>query len=162
MLADNETLLVRVLEGRWLWLLLFRYVNGHWYGQEMVMLQPWLADVEVLAVTITELQRRVRLRVLSGQAGLQRLDGTVLPLRMAKPPAHAAPDQRPTHAAVQLTPRGKAICDFAFRDGRALGLTDADAYAIAKRLIAQWDGTETLLQIYQRTEIWEDTIASEE
>lgn len=54
--------------------------------------------------------------------------------------------------AVKLSEKGLAVCDFAFRDGLKLGLSETDAYATAKRLIEQWDGSETLLQIYNRTE----------
>lgn len=57
---------------------------------------------------------------------------------------------------VSLTASGLALCDFAFRDGPALGLDAMDAYETAKRLIKQWDGTETLAQIYQRTILWPD------
>lgn len=63
--------------------------------------------------------------------------------------------------SVRLTPRGLAVCDFAFRDGPSLGLTADEAYATAERLIEKWDGTETLLQIYQRTEQWPDRVTNE-
>ena len=56
--------------------------------------------------------------------------------------------------AVALTGKGLALCDFAFRDGPQLGLSDSEAYAIATRLIDSWDGSETLLQMYKRTEHW--------
>ena len=58
-----------------------------------------------------------------------------------------------------LSPKGLALGDFAFRDGPALGLSDMEAYRIAKQLIEQWDGSESLLQIYQRTEQWPEEIA---
>lgn len=60
--------------------------------------------------------------------------------------------------AVKLSDKGLAVCDFAFRDGPAIGLSAEDAYATAQRLIEQWDGSETLLQIYNRTEQWPNEI----
>lgn len=64
-----------------------------------------------------------------------------------------------TPQAVRLTSKGLALCDFAFRDGpHILGLSADDAMAEAKRLIEKWDGSETLLQMYQRTEQWPDEI----
>lgn len=59
---------------------------------------------------------------------------------------------------VSLTPKGLAMCDFAFRDGIAIGLSKEEAYNTANRLIEQWDGSETLLQIYNRTERWPEEI----
>jgi hypothetical protein len=64
------------------------------------------------------------------------------------------PQCKPKGRAVFITPRGIALGDFAFRDGLALGLSEEEAYSIAKRLIEQWDGSESLLQMYQRTEVW--------
>lgn len=61
--------------------------------------------------------------------------------------------------SVKLTGKGLAFCDFAFRDGPALGLTEQESVAIAKRLIEQWDGSEILLQIYNRIERWDNEIA---
>lgn len=63
--------------------------------------------------------------------------------------------------AVKLSQKGLAVCDFAFHDGPSIGLSAEDAYATAKRLIEQWDGSETLLQIYSRTERWPNTVADE-
>lgn len=60
--------------------------------------------------------------------------------------------------AVKLSGKGLALCDFAFRDGPALGLSGEAAMETAKRLIDKWDGSETLLQIYNRTEQWPDTV----
>lgn len=60
--------------------------------------------------------------------------------------------------AVCLSSKGLALCDFAFRDGPSIGLSEKDAYDTAKRLIEQWDGTETLLEIYNRTERWPDAL----
>jgi hypothetical protein len=51
----------------------------------------------------------------------------------------------------RLTPRGLALCDFAFKDGLAAGLSKDAAYETAQELIKEWDGSETLLQMYQRT-----------
>lgn len=63
--------------------------------------------------------------------------------------------------AVRLSERGIAVGDFAFRDGPAIGLSPADAYKTAERLIEQWDGSETLLEIYNRTERWPDVVTQE-
>lgn len=61
--------------------------------------------------------------------------------------------------AVKLSEKGLALCDFAFRDGPTIGLSANDAYATAKRLIGQWDGSETLLEIYNRTEQWPNEVS---
>lgn len=61
--------------------------------------------------------------------------------------------------AVKLNERGLAVCDFAFRDGPEIGLSAEEAYAVAKRLIEQWDGSETLLEIYNRTERWPEEVS---
>ena len=66
--------------------------------------------------------------------------------------------ENPVPRTVSLTPKGLAMCDFAFRDGPALGLSEADAYQTAKRLIEKWDGSETLLETYRRTESWPEEI----
>lgn len=60
---------------------------------------------------------------------------------------------------VKLTPMGLAISDFAFRDGLKFGLDDKQAFEVAMDLIGQWDGSETLEQIYKRTRQWPDTIS---
>ena len=63
-----------------------------------------------------------------------------------------------TPIAVQLTPKGRAFCDFAFSDGPALGLDDSESIKIAERLIDQWDGSESLASMYRRTELWPEEI----
>lgn len=65
----------------------------------------------------------------------------------------------PRPLTLNLTPRGLAVCDFAFRDGIALGLSKEEAYQTANRLIEKWDGSETLLEMYQRTEQWPEIVA---
>lgn len=60
--------------------------------------------------------------------------------------------------AVRLSDRGIALGDFAFRDGQAIGLSPSEAWSIGKRLIEQWDGSESLLEIYNRTERWPDLV----
>lgn len=60
--------------------------------------------------------------------------------------------------AARLTAKGLALCDFAFRDGPRLGLNSDEAYETATRLIEQWDGSETLEQIYRRTEQWPNEV----
>lgn len=60
--------------------------------------------------------------------------------------------------AAKLTGKGLVLCDFAFRDGLVLGLSPEDAYETAKRLIEHWDGSETLLEIYNRTERWPNEV----
>jgi len=55
---------------------------------------------------------------------------------------------RPERIEVKLTPKGLAFCDFAFRDGVALGLSESEASDAARRLIEQWDGSRTLKQMY--------------
>ena len=59
---------------------------------------------------------------------------------------------------VRLTQRGLALCHFLFRDAPTAGLSEKDANEIGMRLIDQWDGTETLLQMYQRMEQWPDEV----
>lgn len=61
---------------------------------------------------------------------------------------------------VRLTPRGLAISEFAFCDGLKLGLDEKRAFEVAMELIKQWDGTETLEEIYKRTRQWPDTISA--
>lgn len=63
--------------------------------------------------------------------------------------------------SVALTGKGLAFCDFAFRDGLALGLSARESYDTAGRLVEQWDGSETLLQMYQRLELWPETFPTE-
>lgn len=64
-----------------------------------------------------------------------------------------------TPRAVGLTERGLAVCHFAFRDGPSLGLGEVESYSLAQELINEWDGSETLLQIYNRTRIWPAEVA---
>lgn len=52
---------------------------------------------------------------------------------------------------MDLSPRGRALCDFIFRDGpTTLGLTDESARVIGELLIKHWDGSETLLEMFRR------------
>ena len=64
----------------------------------------------------------------------------------------------PRPLTLNLTPKGLALCDFAFRDGIAIGLSKEEAYNTASRLIEKWDGSETLLEMYRRTEMWPNDI----
>lgn len=64
--------------------------------------------------------------------------------------------------AVKLSEKGVAVGDFAFRDGPAIGLSADEAYKTAERLIEQWDGSETLLEIYNRTEQWPDELSEDQ
>lgn len=62
----------------------------------------------------------------------------------------------------RLTPKGLALCHFLFRDGPSLGLTEKQSSEIGLRLIEQWDGTESLVEIYKRTESWPSEIEVKE
>lgn len=55
--------------------------------------------------------------------------------------------------ALSLTPKGKAACDFIFRDKPPELMADK-ATEIALELSEQWDGSETFLQMYQRLKAW--------
>lgn len=59
---------------------------------------------------------------------------------------------------VKLTPKGLAFCDFAFRDGPAAGLSAEDAYQTGQRLIKEWDGSESLIQMFNRESEWPEEI----
>lgn len=63
---------------------------------------------------------------------------------------------------VHLTDRGLALCDFLFRDSAGLGLSEKESTEIGMRLIEQWDGSESLAEIYKRTESWPSEIEVKE
>lgn len=64
--------------------------------------------------------------------------------------------------STRLTPKGLAFSKFAFLAGPAVcGLSEKEAYETAKRLIERWDGSESLLQIYNRTEHWPNEISGD-
>lgn len=60
---------------------------------------------------------------------------------------------------VRLTERGLALCHFLFRDAPTLGLAEKQATEIGMRLIDQWNGSESLAEIYKRTELWPSEIS---
>lgn len=57
-----------------------------------------------------------------------------------------------TYQQMNLSPRARALCDFVFRDGPALGLPDEMARTWGELLIKHWDGSLTLAEIYQRVQ----------
>lgn len=53
---------------------------------------------------------------------------------------------------LDLTSRARALCDFVFRDGPALGLPDEMARTWGELLIKHWDGSLTVVEIYRRVQ----------
>lgn len=52
--------------------------------------------------------------------------------------------------SIASTPKGRALLNFIFIDGPALGISDEWALVIGKLLIKQWDGSETLAEMFKR------------
>jgi hypothetical protein len=51
---------------------------------------------------------------------------------------------------VSMTPKGIAIVEFCKNDAAGLGLSEIEAFCIAEVLAEKWDGTVSLVEIYQR------------
>lgn len=63
---------------------------------------------------------------------------------------------------MDLSPRGRALCDFIFRDGPALGIPDEACLVIGRLLMKQWDGSESLVEIFHRLRRQAHKVASDD